>query len=112
MKNFETKWSKVEFKAYLLLYCAHADYIETEEEKLLITSRVSNQLLKKIHREFDLDNDYQRIQKIAHTANVYGYTHKEADVLLAKMKDLFFPEGHDMGELEKNMFRGLKHLLA
>ena len=112
MKDFETKWTKVEFKAYLLLYCAHADYVETEEEKLLITSRVSTKLLKTIHNEFDKDNDYQRIQKIVHSANSFGYTHKEVDVLLERVKELFFPEGHDMGTLEKNMFRGLKHLLA
>ena len=112
MKNFETNWSRVEFKTYLLLYCAHADYVETEDEKALITSKVSPELLKKLHKEFDKDNDYQRIQKIAHTANHFGYTEKEADVLLEKMRALFFPEGHDMGSLEKNMFRGLKHLLA
>ena len=112
MKDFETNWSRVEFKTYLLLYCANADYVETEEEKLLITSRVSSELLKKIHKIFDKDNDYQRIQKISHTAKSFGYTHKEVDVLLEKMKELFFPEGDDMGSLEENMFRGLKHLLA
>jgi len=112
MKDFETNWTRVEFKTYLLLYCAHADYVETEEEKSLITSRVSPQLLKKIHKEFDTDNDYQRIQKILNTANYFGYTAKEAGVLLDKMKTLFFPEGEDMGILEENMFRGLKHLLV
>ena len=112
MKDFETNWSRVEFKTYLLLYCAHADYVETEEEKALITSKVSAELLKKIHKEFDKDNDYQRIQKIAHSANSFGYTEKEADILLDKMKTLFFPDAEDMGRLERNMFRGLKHLLA
>jgi hypothetical protein len=112
MSDFKTQWSKVEFKTYLLLYCANADYVETEEEKELITSRVNKDILKNIHKEFDKDNDYQRIQKIIHTANSFGYTHKEADVLLDKMKELFFPEGHDMGTLEENMFRGLKHLLS
>jgi hypothetical protein len=112
MKNFETNWTKVEFKTYLLLYCANADYVETEEEKELLISRVDKDVLKKIHSEFNNDNDYQHIQKISHTAKRLGYTHKEVDVLLDKMKDLFFPKGHDMGTLEENMFRGLKHLLA
>ncbi len=112
MKDFYTNWSRVEFKAYLLLYCANADYVETEDEKLLITSKVSTKLLKSIHKEFDKDNDYQRIQKIINAASSFGYTHKEADILLEKMKVLFFPEGHDMGTLEQNMFRGLKHLLS
>lgn len=31
----ETNWTKAEFKAYLLAYCAQTDYIETEEEKTL-----------------------------------------------------------------------------
>lgn len=112
MANFETNWTKVEFKTYLLLYCAHADYIETEEEKELLISRVDKDMLKTMHAEFNKDNDYQHIQKISHTAERLGYSHKEADALLEKMKTLFFPEGHDMGTLEENMFRGLKHLLA
>jgi uncharacterized protein (DUF2225 family) len=112
MSDFETKWSKIEFKTYLLVYCANADYVETEEEKEIIMSKVQKEVLKKIHKEFDNDNDYQRIQKIVHTANRFSYTHEKADVLLEKMKGIFFPKGYDMSSLEANMFRGLKHLLS
>ncbi len=110
MSEFTTDWTRVEFKTYLLLYCANADYIESEEEKELIKSRVNKDILKRIHKEFDKDNDYQQIQKITDTAERFGYTNAKADELLNKMKDLFFSD-EDMGELEQNMFRGLKHLL-
>ena len=112
MSNYTTEWSRVEFKAYLLLYFANADYVETEEEKELMLSRIDEDILKRIHKEFDKDNDYQHIQKIINTADRYEYTHDKANILLDKMKGLFFPEGHDMGTLEENMFRGLKHLLS
>jgi hypothetical protein len=31
--SFDTVWTREEFKAYLLLYAANANYFETEEEK-------------------------------------------------------------------------------
>jgi len=112
MKDFNTQWSRMEFKTYLLLYCANADYIETEEEKEIIKSRVNKDILKNIHKEFDKDNDYQRMQKIVATAERFEYNHTQVDVLLDRMKHLFFPDGEEMGRLEENMFRGLKHLLS
>lgn len=112
MSNFETNWTKVEFKTYLLLYFANADFVETEDEKELITSRVDEKVLKKIHKEFDNDSDYARIQKIANSATKFGYTNKNAEKLLNKIKTLFFSEDHDFGILEENMFRGLKHILT
>jgi hypothetical protein len=112
MNNFKTQWSRVEFKTYLLLYCANADFVETEEEKEIIQSRVNKDILKNIHKEFDNDNDYQRMQKIASTATRFEYDHNQVNVLIEKMKQLFFPKGEEMGTLEQNMFRGLKHLLS
>lgn len=111
MNDFTTQWSRVEFKTYLMLYCANADFIETEDEKEIIQSRVHKDILKHIHKEFDKDNDYQRIQKIVNTAERFGYTKDKVDELLSKLKELFFKD-HDMDILEKNMFRGLKHLLT
>jgi len=111
MEKFKTEWTRVEFKTYLMLYCANADFIESEDEKDIIQSKVDKNILKHIHKEFDNDNDYQRLQKIIHTAERYGYTKDKAEELLSKLKILFF-EDHNMGILEENMFRALKRLLG
>ena len=96
METYETDWTREEFKAYLMLNCANADYIETDEEKELILSKV--------------DNDYVRLQKIAQTAKRFGYTKDKADELLENMKQLFMQD-HKFGAFEDYMYKGLKRIL-
>ena len=36
MSEIKTNWSKPEFKAYLMLYAANANYFESEEEVEMI----------------------------------------------------------------------------
>ncbi len=103
-------WTREDFKAYLMMHCANADYIETASEKELILSKIDSNTYKKIHKEFEGDNDYQRLQKIAKSAKFFGYNKSNANVLLDNMKKLFFHD-LDMNILEENMFRGLKHIL-
>lgn len=103
-------WNHQEFQAYLLLYCAHADFIESEDEKEAIKSRVSVDTYKHIHKEFDKDNDYQRLQKIVQAVEELGYNKSEIHSLISKTKQLFFSDG-DFGVLEENMFRALKRIL-
>ncbi len=110
METYETDWTREEFKAYLMLNCANADYIETEEEKELILSKVDKNTYKRIHKEFDNDNDYVRLQKIAQTAKRFGYTKDKADELLENMKQLFMQD-HKFGVYEDYMYKGLKRIL-
>jgi len=109
--NYETNWTREEFKAYLMMHCAHADYIETEEEKELILSKIDGDTFKQIHKEFNKENDFIRLQKISAAAKRFDYTHEKADVLLDRMKKLFLHD-HDISVVEENMFRGLKRLLS
>lgn len=110
METYETNWTRKEFKAYLMLNCANADYIETEEEKELILSKVDKDTYKRIHKEFDNDNDYIRLQKIAKTAKRFGYSKDKVDVLLDNMKQLFMQD-HKFDSFEEYMYRGLKRIL-
>ena len=57
-------WTKDDLHAYLLIWCANADFIEFEEEVELILSQIDTKRYKALHREFEKDNDYQRIEKI------------------------------------------------
>ncbi len=111
MEGFGTNWSRHEFKAYLMLYCAHADFIETPEEKEIIKSKISEDTYNNIHKEFDKDNDYQSLQKILSTLKRFEYSHEQVDVLLNKMKELFLSDG-EYDTVEQNLYLGLKHLLS
>ena len=110
MEEFTTLWSREEFKAYILLYCAYANFVETEAEKEYIKSKVGEEKYQKIHREFDGDNDYQRIQKIQATVERFNYSKNEIDRLFENIKKMFLTDG-PVDILEENIYRGLQHLL-
>ena len=61
MSDNTTNWRKDELEAYLLFYCANADFVESDEEKKFIHSRVSDEVYSKIHLEFIKDKDFTRI---------------------------------------------------
>ncbi len=110
MKEVTTDWSKKEFKAYLLLYAANANFFESEEEQDLIHDLVKDDVYKDIHRELDKDNDYQRIQKILHNIEKFGYKRDDLDALIQDVQTVFNADG-SVDTLEANMLRALKHLL-
>ena len=83
MEDFSTNWSDSEFHTYVLLSCAHADFIESNEERELIKSKVSESEYKHIHKEFDTDNDYASLQKIMATAKRLEYSSEEIDQLFS-----------------------------
>jgi len=110
MKDFTTNWNKQELKAYILLYCAYADFVENEYEKDLILSIVDKEVYKEMHREFDADNDYQRIQKIQNSITALGLSAKQLNKIQEEVMDLFLADGnYDL--LEKNMTFALKKML-
>ena len=110
MSDYSTQWTETEFHAYVLLYCAHADLIETQEEKDKIRSLVSPASYKLIHDEFEADNDYVHIQKIQSTAERMNYGPEKVNELLESMKEVFMADGYFEAE-EQLIFMGLKKLL-
>ena len=110
MSEISTNWSKPEFKAYLMLYAANANFVESEEEREVIQSMLSSDAYKAIHREIAQDNDYQSIQKILYTIDKFEYDKNDLDRLIHDMKEVFNADGH-IDLLEENMLRTLKHLL-
>lgn len=107
MEKVTTDWTKKEFKAYLMLYAANANFFETEEEKEVVRGLVSADTYKEIHREFDQDNDYQSIQKILHNIEKFEYKEKN---LVSDIQKVFNADG-EVDLLEENMLRALKHLV-
>lgn len=110
MNDFTTNWTHEELKAYMLLYCANADFVVSPEEKTFIKSKVSAEEYRRIHKEFEADNDYQQIQKIDAAIKRFDYSKEEIDEAFQSIKKLFLTDG-EMDILEKNIYRGLKHLL-
>ena len=105
-----TNWTEDELKAYLLIYCANADFTESKAEIDFIKSRILSSNFEKIHKEFNKDNDYQSIQKIQSTVERLEYSSTRKNQLLAEIKEIFLSDdNYDI--LEKNLMRALGHIL-
>ena len=105
----DTIWTKEELNAYILIYCANADFTESKVEIDLIKSKIPSVVFEKVHHEFEKDNDYQSIQKIQSTIDRYGYTSNEKIRLSNEIKEIFLSdEKYDI--LEKNLLLGLNHI--
>ena len=110
MKEVDTNWSKEELKVYILIYCANANFLESKAEKDFIISKIKGNSFERIHEEFDMDNDYQSIQKIRLALEKYGYSKEVAGQTFKEMEELFLSDGkYDI--LEQNLSRGLNHIL-
>jgi thiosulfate/3-mercaptopyruvate sulfurtransferase len=104
------KWSKNELIAYILLFAAHSDFKESNEEKNIIISKVDMNTFQKICSEFENDNDYQAIQKIENGLAHHNFSKAQIDDLLLEIK-LLFNADHDYNILERNMMLFLKKIL-
>ena len=50
MEEIKASWTKEEFKAYLLIYAAQSNQIETDEEKEFISHKFDSLMLKSIYK--------------------------------------------------------------
>lgn len=110
MKSLDTNWSRKELRAYILLYCANANFVKTEEEIEQIKSKIDKKLYKSISKEFGDDNDYRSLQKIEGTIKRLDYDKNQIDALIEEIKSLFHADGN-YDQIEKTLFFGLKKLL-
>lgn len=111
MSEITTDWTKQEFKAYLLSYCAKSNFFESEDEKKEILHLVSNETYDKVHKELGRDNDYQSIQKILYNLKKFDYTKDQLDRLIEDVQHLFMSDG-TVDLLETNMLSSLKRLIS
>ena len=93
MEDIKLSWTKDEFLAYLIIYAAQINQIETEEEKEFIESRFDSKTLEKIYKEINSDNDYQRIQKVMVYTYQNNYLSQDLDDLLHEIKELLLCDG-------------------
>ncbi|TNE53408.1 MAG: hypothetical protein EP338_12810 [Bacteroidetes bacterium] len=111
MENSANDWTREDLHAYILIWCAHADFNESKEEHRMILAKVGGDHYEKMLEEFEQDNDYQHLEKIRSAMNRFNYSHEESQALVAEMKKLFEADGH-FDSLEQSLFLGLKRLFA
>lgn len=108
MSNTSAEWSLEELKAYLLIYCAHADFDESAMEKELIQKKCPHVDVDRLHQEYDNDNDYASIEKIQGAIDRLGV--ENPSTLLDEVEELFYADGN-FDRQEQNLFRSLRHVL-
>ena len=64
-----------------MMHFAHADYIETEEEKELFLSKIYGDTFRLINKEFNKNNDFIRFQKTSVIAKIFDYIHENKCVI-------------------------------
>lgn len=109
MNTTETNWSQNEFKTYLFLYAANADYIVTETEKDIIKELIDAKHYHTLYVELNNDNDYQSIQKILYNLKKFDYSENDTENLLTEIKELFLSDG-EFNHLEKIMLKNLEKI--
>jgi len=63
MNEINPHFSKDEFHAYLLFYCANADFVEQEEEMEFIKSKTENEVFEKMHMQFQTQTTFSKNSK-------------------------------------------------
>lgn len=105
------KWTKDEFLAYVLLYAAHCNFIETEEEKAYILTKVDTNVFFKIHNEVVIDSDEDSLNKIQDYITLNKIIAQEKELLIKDIKNVFFADG-SVDIIEKKVFGILKNIIG
>lgn len=103
-------WTKDEFKTYVLIYAMNANYMESKDQVEEIKEKIGdNDLYKKMHREFDRDNDYQSLNKMEEAFHALDYSKNDLDRLFKEINDLFMLDG-EFESTELEVLLALKHI--
>ena len=102
-------WTKADFLAYVLIYAANCDFIETDDEKNYILNLVPQEDYNEMHLEVDHDNDYKASQKIIAHINEKDYTKEELEKILKDIEGIFLADG-EYDSVEKMLMVELKKL--
>tara|TARA_B110000263_G_C15014373_1_gene376594 strand:- start:93 stop:431 length:339 start_codon:yes stop_codon:yes gene_type:complete len=103
-------WTKEEFKAFLLLFAAQTNFIETQEEIEYIESKFPNEIINRTRKEINKLNDYQKSEIIVNQIKSNEYVQSDLDEVLLEIKELYKSDGV-FDSLEQSMFSMLEKLL-
>ena len=103
-------WTKEEFKAFLLVFAAQTNFIETQEEIEYIESKFPNEIINRTRKEINKLNDYQKSEIIVNQIKSNEYVQSDLDEILLEIKELYKSDGA-FDSLEQSMFSMLEKLL-
>lgn len=107
----DNRWSRDEFVAYLLIHAAETDSIMSAEEVELLENRFGAALVKKMKKEVDAANDFQRLEKMMAYKEEAGLSAADADSIMWEVKEVFEADGV-FDSAEEAVFLFLKKLFA
>ena len=110
MSSKTNNWTKTELQIYILLLCANADLVQTEDEINLIKSKVDEDVFNKIYKEFSGDSEEESLEKIENNVATQEYSHKEIVCFQREMHEVFFTDKH-FSMMERHLERILKNML-
>lgn len=110
MKPKHTQWSKEELKTYILLLCAKADQIESEEEITHIKTKTSKEIFDKMYREFRNDDEEASLEKIQDALERHQYSELELCELKNEIQQLFAAD-RKVPMSESNLGRILENII-
>ncbi|HZJ35070.1 MAG TPA: hypothetical protein VFD29_00420 [Gillisia sp.] len=110
MKPEQKQWNKAELKIYILLLCAKADLVETEEELILIKSKTSTDIFDRMYEEFCKDDEDVCFEKIQDAVGRHKYSYKELSELKKEIQEVFFSDKKLLMK-EQNLGRVLDNIL-
>jgi hypothetical protein len=109
MPENKQTWNSHEFRIYLLLYAANADFELKVEEKQLILSIAKKAEYQHIHKIFESDSDFKRIETILSYRERYFPTDEDIERLLKEIM-LLLKSDKEYNLYERN-FIGMLHKL-
>lgn len=89
MINTSKNWSKHELKIYILLLCAQADAVQSQEEINLIKAKTDNETFNSLYQEFKMDDEDTSILKIETSVGRHQFSHMELSDLKKEIHELF-----------------------
>ena len=110
MDENRLKWSSNEFRVYLLLYAANADFELKEEEKQLILSKAKMAEYLHIHKIFENDSDFEKIETILLFRQQFYPTEQDIERLIKEIAQLLKSD-KEYNLYERNFFGMLQKLL-
>lgn len=110
METKKKSWNKEELKVYLLLLCANADSVKTEDELILIKSKVNEETFDKMHREISSDSEEKALRKISENIALHEYSQRELAKLHMEMREVFFTD-EKFCRMEQYLERILRNIL-
>jgi hypothetical protein len=110
MKSETKPWTKTELKIYVLLLCAEADVVISEDELSLIKSKTDPETFDRIYQEFSKDDEDTGLEKIQANVENHEYSIMELSQLKKEVHELFLSD-KKMARKEHNIDRILDNIL-